>query len=353
MDIAEFRLAAGRVHDAKDYRDVFLTANEKAMKVTFREMAKALHPDRVDPMYRAEATSAFAKLGELHAAAERALSGGLFGKATPDITFVTAKFRHVVNCGYDKYFEMTRGYGATSTDGDAYEDKTIIKVAQLPADNELLANEVAAIHQLGQTDSAHRAFYPTLIDSFSISSGRKRLRANVIRREEGFVNLEEVRERYPRGLDPLHMSWIWRRILWALAGAHKVGVLHGALVPSNIIIHPTMHGVILVDWCYSSVRVGTVFPTIKAIGGGKRDWYANDVLSRKNPTVAHDFSLAAQSMQFLTAGENVPTEIAKYFARIAKQDMNVTAYDLLAQYDAVLRGLAGPYHPRKFRPLNW
>lgn len=347
-----FRYVAGRIHDAVEYYDIFTTADEQAIKTTYRELAKAIHPDIATSANHEEANIVFAKLGQLHAAALQASERGVFGQRVPNLVFVTTNMRHQVVSELCDDFDMTTGYWAKSLVDDV-EIESIVKVAQLPADNELLAAEADALTVLAQTDKEHVMFYPKLLDSFAVADGRKRLRANAVERLDGFVNLEEVRRKYPRGLDPLHMSWIWRRVLWALGGAHEAGVLHGALVPSNIMIHPTLHGVVLVDWCYSALAMGTTYPSLRAIVGGRRDWYHRDILNRKNSKVAHDFAMASRSMQFLTAGANVPGEISQYFDKLAEGETNVTAYDLLGQYDAVLERLGGAFYPRKYRPLNW
>lgn len=348
----EFRRVAGSIHDAKSYRDVFLTAGEPSIKTTYRRLARITHPDRVTSTDKAEASLVFDKLTRLYEAAMQATDSGASFSSTHSLVFDSANMRHEVTAELRTHFDMTTGYRARSTKGVTVTD-SILKVAQLPRDNELLAAEADALRLLEGMDAEYVMFYPSLLDSFAVADGRKRLRANALAYLDGFVNLEEVRARYPGGLHPLDMAWMWRRVLWALGGAHESGVLHGALVPSNILIHPAMHGVVLADWCYSVVRIGDDYPSLRAIVGARRDWYPPDILKRHAPTEMHDIAFAARSMQFLTAGAAVPRLMSQYFERLVGQSAHQSAYDALAEFDAILERLGAPYYPRLFRPLNW
>lgn len=348
----EFRLAAGRVHDATSYHTIFSYPDDQHIKTTYRQLARIVHPDRVSSAQQAEATVVFDKLTRLHRAAQQAAANDDFHSAVSTVVFESRVMRHETARSLAEYFDMTAGYQANSHTSTGLV-VSVIKVARIPIDNELLAAEADALRVLADTGDGHAVFYPTLLDSFVISDGPKRLRANAITRLDGFVNLEEVHRRYPDGLHPLDMTWMWRRILWALGGAHEVGLLHGALVPSNIMIHPSLHGMVLVDWCYSVRRIGDVYPSLKAVVGKRRDWYLDGILKRQAPTIAHDIVLAARSMQFLMTGATVPRQMEQYFTRAAGGDVHDSAYDLLAQFDTLLERLGAPYYPRSYRPLNW
>ena len=78
-----------------------------------------------------------------------------------------------------------------------------------------------------------------------------RRHANLIGALGGFRSLAEVRSAFPAGLDPRDAAWMWRRLLVAIGAAHRAGVIHGAVLPEHVLIHPAEHGLVLVDWCYS------------------------------------------------------------------------------------------------------
>lgn len=348
----EFRLAAAQLHDAESYHDVFHKADKHVITQTFRTLMRKVHPDVVAPKQRSEADAVVARLNQLHADALAALADGSFGRLRPLLTLGSATFQHECMKRRPRFFDMTAGYDAVSTSNSA-QVRSIVKIACAPRDNELLAAEADALRRLSNASDDQIMFYPDLIDTFAVADGRKRLRANAIAQLDGFVNLEEVRERYPAGIHPLDMGWVWRRVLWALGGAHELGVLHGALVPSHIMIHPTLHGVVLVDWCYSVLKAGDVYSSLNAIVGAKRDWYPKTVLKRDAPTEALDLGLAAHSMVSVTDETLFPDMMRRYFAKLTSGDSTTSAYELLAQFDALLERLGAPYYPRTYRPLNW
>ncbi|MEP6722306.1 MAG: protein kinase family protein [Variovorax sp.] len=73
--------------------------------------------------------------------------------------------------------------------------------------------------------------------------------ALLLRHPAGFWgSLAEVRLLNPRGIDPRHGVWLWRRMLEVLAFVHDNGWVHGALAPEHALVHPRDHGVLLIGW---------------------------------------------------------------------------------------------------------
>jgi hypothetical protein len=66
-------------------------------------------------------------------------------------------------------------------------------------------------------------------------------RVNLIGRLTGFRSLAVVRTAFPAGIDPRDAAWIWRRLLDAVGAAHRAGVIHGAVLPEHVMIHPAEH----------------------------------------------------------------------------------------------------------------
>ncbi len=350
----EFREIAAAVHDAESYIQLFPRPVDDDIRAAFRWMMKIVHPDRVPEAIRPEADLVMRKLNLLHDQARQALQDGTFGAADPILTLTTGAFRHDCLKQRTRWFDMTTGFDARTTDVDGVSIDSLVRIAREPRDNDLMTAESDALRLLSGSDAEHRPYYPTLLDSAVVQDGRRRLRANVTVRLDGFFNLGQVRERHPAGIDVLDMGWIWRRMLWALGGVHEAGLLHGALVPSHIMIHPTLHGVVLVDWCYSVVRTGDEFGRLSAVVGPYRDWYPDAVLSHtRKPTEALDLAMAARCMRYLTQGRPMPDEMLMYFAGITSGAIDGSAYELLARFDRILERLGAPYYPRSYRPLNW
>ncbi|MFG1603604.1 hypothetical protein [Actinoplanes sp. NPDC049265] len=221
--------------------------------------------------------------------------------------------------------------------------RTLRKAPRLVGDNDLMTAEAAALRTLWtEGDPRYRAYAPRLIES--VRDGRKRV--NVLERLEGFVTLSDVLRLRPDGIDPRDAAWIWRRLLTALGWAHRSGVVHGAVLPPHVLIHPAEHGVVLVDWCYS-VATGT---PLTALVGQHRADYPPEVPSKQPATPATDIYLATVLMRRLI--RQSPAPIARFLDGClydAPQMRPQDAWALLAELDEVLFACFGP---RKFRPFT-
>ncbi len=180
--------------------------------------------------------------------------------------------------------------------------------------------------------------------------------ASILDRLDGFVSLADIRRAYPDGLDPRDAAWIWRRLLVALGFAHRAGVIHGAVLPPHVMIHPAEHGLVLIDWCYS-VRARS--DRIPAIVARYRDWYPPEVLARQALGPATDIYLAARCLTDLMGGpagpgstkSPVPRRLAAFADGCALPQPSrrpQDAWRLLGELDDLLERLYGRH---RFRPF--
>ncbi|MFC3503650.1 serine/threonine protein kinase [Micromonospora krabiensis] len=285
----------------------------------YRELVGALHPDRLgaaDP--------------RVHAAAGDAL------------VTVTTRWR-----GTTAPAPAHLGDVADLHDqGDGW----LLKVPRQPGDNDLMAREARALRRIAEKgDRRHLAYVPRLVDSYPVrdpATGAERL-VNELATVPGLHSLEEVRRAYPTGVDPRDAAWMWRRLLVALGLAHRAGVVHGAVLPRHVLIEPDAHGLVLVDWCFSTEPGGLV----PALVPGQEDFYPPEVAGKRPCGPGTDIALAARCMTWLTAAR-VPAELRAFAAgcqRPALADRPDDAWRLLRELDEVLGRL---YGPRTFRPFT-
>jgi serine/threonine protein kinase len=226
----------------------------------------------------------------------------------------------------------------------------LLKLVRDPADNDLMRREATALTQLrDQVEPRFAAYFPELVQAqrqHDPRSGIER-RANLIGRLTGFRSLAEVRAAFPAGIDPRDAAWMWRRLLVAVGAAHRAGVIHGAILPEHVMIHPAGHGLVLVDWCYSvPVPAGRVPAVVRRY----LRWYPPEVLAGQPAGPDLDIWLATRCMTELI-GSRMPARMAT-FARGcllgSPHRRPQDAWRLLAEFDELLEGL---YGPRTYRPF--
>jgi hypothetical protein len=227
----------------------------------------------------------------------------------------------------------------------------LLKLARDPADGDLIGREAAALRWLAANgDPAYLPYVPVLLGTRRYAdpvTGITR-RGNVLAGLSGFVTLEAVLRRFPGGLDPRDVAWIWRRALVALGFAHRSGLVHGAALPPHLLIHPNEHGLCLIDWCYSCR--GPNPATLPALLARYRHWYSRDVGPGYQPGPDLDIYLATKSLLALIR-EPVPGPLAAFAAGCTlatRSQRPDDAWELLREFDDLIERLWGP---RRFRPF--
>jgi hypothetical protein len=231
----------------------------------------------------------------------------------------------------------------------------LLKMARDSADNDLMRAEATALTQLrDRVDPPRRAYFPELVAAQRRQDPRSGVqrRANLIGWLAGFRSLTEVRAAFPGGLDPRDAAWMWRRLLVAVGAAHRAGLIHGAVLPEHVMIHPGEHGLVLVDWCYSGSGLPGRAPAARIGAAVERylDWYPPEVLAGELAGPDLDIWLVTRCMASLI-GPHMPAPMAAFargclLASPARRPAD--AWRLLAEFDELLGRL---YGPRTFRPF--
>lgn len=142
-------------------------------------------------------------------------------------------------------------------------------------------------------------------------------------------SLAEVRAAYPRGVDPKHLAWMWRRLLTVLGFAHTQQVLHAAVKPEHVLIEPRDHKLVLIGWSSSATL--------------SNDWRSSGLDA--SPLRA-DLAAAAAMIRSLAPGD-LDAALVRYFDR-AQSSSDVDASRLLVDFDRLIDALWGP---RTFVPF--
>ncbi|HEU5121406.1 MAG TPA: hypothetical protein VFT59_01050 [Candidatus Saccharimonadales bacterium] len=369
----EWSDAFRQIASATSYHELFgPDAGDYAGQVRriYHQFARVVHPDNFQGTeWYEQSAEVFARLSQFYQQALDMISQERYGEPVELIAWRSRKAAHSVRQRLGSGDICALYSAETQLMGEANAQASICKVAKASADNDLLQNEAAALRWLQGSAMAEevKIFFPVVLDSFSHrETGKPNRQVNVLARLEGFYNLAQIRHWFPRGLPSVHMVWIWRKLLWTIGNAHRVGLIHGSVLPRHIMILPEQHGVVLVDWCYASrANDSGVFPPVKAIVSEAKEWYPEEVFAKQPPSPATDIAMAARCMVEILGGdpltgnfaENtpVPRPFRAFFKGCLGRSQLARPQDalqLLGEFDQLLEGLGSPYYPRRFRTLD-
>jgi hypothetical protein len=317
----------------------------------YKRLARVAHPDRYTDGARSLAEDAMRKLNVLWDLAEKAISNGTYGTArsvSVNAFRVRSRKHSFEIAGAWRSDEISRYYHATCDDADA-----VVRITRKPRDNDLTANEATVLKTLAKEVPAdYAAYFPTLLDSFQFKSKRMTRRANAFVLPEGLWTLDAVQRAYPYGIDPRDMAWIFRRLLVALGAAHEQGIVHGAVLPRNVLIQPEKHGLVLVNWAYASDG-----QPLKAYDPAYKTFYPEEALAREPLTYETDVFMAARAMRAVLSGTGasvpwgVPAPIRNFLraCTLPKASRRPDdAWVLKDSWDELLERMWGPRRFHKF-----
>jgi serine/threonine protein kinase len=231
----------------------------------------------------------------------------------------------------------------------------VIKVTDDSIDNDLATNEIRVLQHLQSMDAEEWRHFPQLLDSFT-TDGRKGL---VFRRIYG-PSLLEVRKsrRYRAGVHRKDMVWMLNRALRAANYFHALGVIHGNIEPSHMMIQPIPHNLIFVDWSYAAVQPAKTGEGFKV---HTEVFSPPEVLEKKPPIPASDIYSIGKVMIWLLGGNprtnEIPEDVEEKLARLlldcvtdSPQQRPQSAWKLQGRLINTIEDLWGP---RKYRKFDW
>jgi serine/threonine protein kinase len=228
-------------------------------------------------------------------------------------------------------------------------EQVVLKVCR-GGDADLVQNEIRTLNKLYPPDQADEKFYRYLVKPIASESN-----ALVLPYLKGFISLEEVLKAYPRGIDFLDMIWMFKRLLVAVGFAHTQKVIHGAILPSHVMVHPTQHGAKLIDWSYSVPMGGNV--SIKAYPAEWKAYYPESVFEKQFPGPHTELHMAASIAIALVGGDlttqkfpdAVPSWLQTFLLGLLSQKVSrISVWEVHEQFDKVLESNSIKPKYRKF-----
>lgn len=367
--LSELELMAQIITGAKNPEEVFGgLVDEKQVYSVYRQLAKLTHPDvYTNPAERLLAQNAFSRLTQLWGEAKLKINGVAEEPEYDEILIQNRSKDYLVTT---RLFsgEIFNFYPCTLK-GEPRQ--LTFKINQDPLHTDKLKNEAEVLTKLSETPNfaKFQPYFPQLIDSFPYIDPGDALKrqVNILSQPEGFYSLKEVKDSYSDGLDPKDMAWIWRRLLFGLGIAHQNDIVHGAILPQNILIHPEKHGLMIAEW-------SNAFPDFN--GGGKVEpitenhklWYPPEVTREdeedykdlNKPTPGLDIYMGVKNMAYLLNGDpkknvfpgNIHPKLRSFFngtALEAPRRRPQNAWELLEEFDELIVDIWGP---KKFHPFS-
>jgi serine/threonine protein kinase len=153
---------------------------------------------------------------------------------------------------------------------------------------------------------------------------------------------------------------MFNRILEILAWTHRQGVVHGAVLPPHVLVHPVTHGAVLVDWCYATPNWRPNGPHLAALSAPYRDWYPPEVFDREPATPALDLYLAATTLVAVAGGDpvdgtlpdEIPGPVAELLRGCRRPDPDARHDDAFEVYDRLRGALQDAYGAPSYHPFH-
>jgi serine/threonine protein kinase len=234
-------------------------------------------------------------------------------------------------------------------------ETVVAKVCRHEADNDLVENEARIIPKLNPTEAKEEAFFryiPKLVESVPWEG----LQVNIITYFEGWVSLADILKAYPAGIDFKDAAWMFKRTLAGVGYAHTKNIVHGAVLPPHVLVHPIQHGAKILDWSYA-VENGERH--ISAMSTDYAAYYPPEVGAKEIPTSATDIFMIAKCMVALLGGnvttnampDAVPKALQSYLLDSLQEPYRMRpkdAWDLHGSFDELLKIIVGK---SKYRPF--
>jgi hypothetical protein len=168
----------------------------------------------------------------------------------------------------------------------------------------------------------------------------------------GYVEtLAQTRHRLGDALPARASVWMAKRMLETLATAHRLGVMHGAVIPRHVLVHSRLHSLRLVGWSHARrLRSAAPMP-LQAWLEGWQDLYPVPARTGAPVLPALDPIMALRTLCWVVGGDaggaglrgRLPDRLARWFQAHAALDPRqpVDAAGWLRELDQLDRDVFG------------
>ena len=227
----------------------------------------------------------------------------------------------------------------------------VLKIARDPSVNDLVEREakrLAHLFPLAADPNAPQVRYlPKFWETFKADDGKRR-QVNVLDFLANYATCERLRQ-LTGGVALEHGVWMFNRILEGLDYVHRCGFVHGALVPSHIMVwtDPKGHLVKLIDWGYA----GKIHEPAVAMVPSYGDFYPPEVAKKKPLGPETDLYMAAKMLVYMLA-DRMPDYLRTFLAPCLRPEPTFRPHDAWALHESFKAHMHRHYGPKKFVPFD-
>ncbi len=341
---------------------------ERYLKAQYRILVRMTHPDQVEAGDRVLAGSVFPQVVQFYERATRAAKAGRYdvpagnthAHTTPpaDVVLTSATTSYTIDPDPWALGDFSNLHLGRSAKGN----EVLVKVASGVGNNAYLAQEATFLRRAQSLPKAVglKPYLPELLDSLMLTeAGNVQYRVNVFRHKPGYVSLTNIHAAYPKGLHPKDAAWIWRRLIAQALAAQLLGVVHGAIVPDHLLVHPDTHEPLHIGWVHSVERPQERQARLTTVIDRFRDWYPPEIFAREIPSLQTDLYMVGKTMIYLAGGDVARNRFPSHYPQIMKdtvarliavnpRDRPADGHALLREFTTGIRNLWGA----TFRPLT-
>jgi serine/threonine protein kinase len=192
-------------------------------------------------------------------------------------------------------------------------ERVVLKILREKRDADLFDREWKALVELQESTIGGAEVLSVLIPQ-PVAHGEiregahKGKPATAFRWTGGFHHtLEDVQRAFPKGIEPRPSVWIWRRILEILSFIHASGYVHGAILPSQLMIQENDHGLRIVGFSCAA-RIGKKLPAVNA---RFESFYPASVLNGAWLVPLADLTMSARCIAAALGGDPATGDLPK------------------------------------------
>ena len=229
-------------------------------------------------------------------------------------------------------------------------ERLLLKVLRSAGDEALLQNEQRVLARLESSSQRGAAYFASMVPQRAFAGllegpGFPRVFAAAFRQPAGFSHtLEQLRQRFPSGIDARHAIWLWRRALELLDWLHRSDVVHGAILPAHVLLDAREHSVGLVGFSCA----GPAGTPLSAMDPRKADIYPLGDAPKQALSPAGDLGMLARCVIHALGGhgirapDQVPAPLAQLLAEQAAGQSSLAPLDVSRRVSDVARECFGP-----------